>query len=173
MRADNHIFDIKAFVDNVHQAGQTISYCAVNVHHQNGRAEKKIRDLQGLARTMLLHARQRWPKAITTNLWPYALRMANEVANATPGLRTNQHVSPIELSTQISIKPKVKHNHTFGSPVYVLDSKLQVGQRINKWERKARIGIYLGSSPRHSRKVALVLNLRTGHVSPQFHCQSV
>jgi hypothetical protein len=29
--------------------------------------------------------------------------------------------------------------------------------------------MYLGTSPRHSRRVALVLNLQTGHVSPQFH----
>jgi hypothetical protein len=27
----------------------------------------------------------------------------------------------------------------------------------------------VGTSPRHSRKIALVLNLITGHVSPQFH----
>jgi hypothetical protein len=66
--ADNHIFDSKAFVEEVRRCGQSISYCAVNAHHQNGRAEKKIRDLQELARTMLLHARQRWPAAITTNL---------------------------------------------------------------------------------------------------------
>ena len=31
------------------------------------------------------------------------------------------------------------------------------------------LGVYLGQSPNHTRSVALVLNLRTGHVSPQFH----
>jgi hypothetical protein len=31
------------------------------------------------------------------------------------------------------------------------------------------VGIYLGTSPHHSRKIALVLSLQTGHVSPQFH----
>jgi hypothetical protein len=169
--ADNHIFDSKAFVEEVRRCGQSISYCAVNAHHQNGRAEKKIRDLQELARTMLLHARQRWPAAITTNLWPYALRMANDVSNLTPILKGQSYVSPLELFSQVEVRPQVKYSHTFGSPVYVLDEKIQAGQRKPKWEHKARIGIYLGTSPRHSRKVALVLNLQTGHVSPQFHCQ--
>ena len=34
---------------------------------------------------------------------------------------------------------------------------------------RARIGIYLGRSPKHSRNVALVLNIKTGRVSPQFY----
>ena len=33
----------------------------------------------------------------------------------------------------------------------------------------ARIRLYLGRSPKHSRNVALVLNIKTGRVSPQFH----
>ena len=33
---------------------------------------------------------------------------------------------------------------------------------------KSRIGIYLGRSTKHSRNVALVLNIKTGRVSPQF-----
>ena len=168
--ADNHIFDSKLFVDEVHRAKQTISYCGVNAHHQNGKAEKKIRDLQELARTMILHAKQRWPSAITVNLWPYALRMANEVSNVSPILDGRDHVSPVELFSQVQVKPEVKFTHTFGSPVYVLDAKLQAGKPKPKWEHRARVGIYLGPSPRHSRKVALVLNLSTGHVSPQFHC---
>ena len=34
---------------------------------------------------------------------------------------------------------------------------------------RAWIGIYLGRSPKHSRNVALVLNIKTARVSPQFH----
>ena len=34
---------------------------------------------------------------------------------------------------------------------------------------RAQIGIYLGRSPKHSRNVALVLSIKTGRVSPQFH----
>lgn len=38
-----------------------------------------------------------------------------------------------------------------------------------KWEERARIGIILGNSPLHARSVALVLNIETGLVLPQFH----
>ena len=31
------------------------------------------------------------------------------------------------------------------------------------------MGIYVGRSPSHASNVALILNPRTGHVSPQFH----
>jgi Reverse transcriptase (RNA-dependent DNA polymerase) len=41
--------------------------------------------------------------------------------------------------------------------------------KISKWLERARIGIYLGKSPRHARSVALVLNPQTGNVSPQYH----
>ena len=46
---------------------------------------------------------------------------------------------------------------------------LQSGQKIKKWEQRARVGINLGFSPRHARTVSLVLSLDTGLVSPQFH----
>jgi hypothetical protein len=148
--------------------GQSISYCGVNAHHQNGRAEKKIRDLQELARTMMLHAQHRWPNAINTHLWPFAIKMANDLSNRSPAIQSG--ISPIELFSQVEIAPKVKHSHTFGAPVYVLDNALQTtGSGIPKWRSRANVGIYVGTSPRHSRKIALVLNLVTGHVSPQFH----
>ena len=34
---------------------------------------------------------------------------------------------------------------------------------------RSRIGLYLGRSPNHSQNVALVLNIKTGRVPPQFH----
>jgi hypothetical protein len=37
-----------------------------------------------------------------------------------------------------------------------------------KWEPRSRLGIYDGHSPSHAGLVALVLNPRTGHISPQF-----
>jgi hypothetical protein len=60
--------------------------------------------------------------------------------------------------------------HVFGSPCLVLDSRLQSGiAGPPKWEPRSRLGIYVGHSPSHASSVALVLNPRTGHVSPQFH----
>ena len=165
--ADNGIFAEAEFLRAVEKANQSISFCGVNAHHMNGHAEKRIRDLQENARAMLLHAKRRWPTAVTANLWPYAIRMANDVHNFAPSIKDG--VSPIERFSQVQVAPRVRHSHTFGCPVYVLDGKLQVGKRLPKWEDRSRIGLFLGWSPRHSRKVALVLNLKTGHVSPQFH----
>ena len=51
----------------------------------------------------------------------------------------------------------------------MLDNALQSGQGAPKWKERSRLGVYLGPSPNHARSVALVLNPRTGHVSPQFH----
>jgi hypothetical protein len=31
------------------------------------------------------------------------------------------------------------------------------------------MGIYVGWSPSHAANVSLILNPRTGHISPQFH----
>ena len=53
--------------------------------------------------------------------------------------------------------------------VFVLDNKMQSGKKLPKWEVRSRMGVYLGMSMQHARSVALVLNLKTGHVSPQFH----
>ena len=85
------------------------------------------------------------------------MRHANDVAISTP--RKGEESSPIERFTGVPVRPKLRHYHAFGCPTYVLDNSLQ----------RARLGIYLGPSPSHARTVALILNPRTGHVSPQFH----
>ena len=40
---------------------------------------------------------------------------------------------------------------------------------VPKWEPRACMCIYVGRSPSHTSNVALILNPRSGHVSPQFH----
>ena len=165
--ADNGRFADKAFLMDVAEKHQTISFCGVNAHFQNGRAEKRIRDLSDGARTDIIHAKQRWNRAITANLWPYAMRHRCDVDNATIKRGTSE--SPTELFTGVKVKPKLKHYHPFGCPVYVLNDRMASGKSIPRWESRARIGLYLGMSHRHARSVALVLNIETGHVSPQFH----
>jgi predicted ATPase with chaperone activity len=50
----------------------------------NGIAERRIKELQEMTRASLAHANYRWSEALTANLWPYAMRLANEAFNATP-----------------------------------------------------------------------------------------
>lgn len=170
--ADNGHFADRGFLDDVEDKGQTITFCGVNAHFQNGISEKRIRDLQDAARTVLLDAKSRWPKAISTALWPYALRYVNECFNIAPPLKATQgSKSPLEIFADVEVTPNLKDYHPFGCPVYCLNDKLQAGKSINKWLPRARLGIYLGFSPNHARNVGLVLNHRTGLVSPQFHAK--
>ena len=59
--------------------------------------------------------------------------------------------------------------HVWGCPCYVLDPKLQDGHKLPKWKPWSHRGMFVGFSPRHSSLVPLVLNPRTGKISPQFH----
>ena len=77
--------------------------------------------------------------------------------------------SPQELFSGVNILPKIKHFHTFTCPTYILGNTLQGQHYLPKWKERAQLGVYLGSSPNHSRTVHLILNPRTGHVSPQYH----
>ena len=101
------------------------------------------------------------------HLWPYGLRTANDICNST--LCKGSDISPIKLFSGVAVCPKLKHYHSFGCPTYVLDKALQAQKSMPKWQSQARLGMYLGPSPNHSCSMSLVLNPRTGHVSPQFH----
>ena len=41
--------------------------------------------------------------------------------------------------------------------------------RTTCWNERIRVGAYLGRSKNNASNVVLVLNLQTGHISPQFH----
>ena len=165
--ANNGHFADNAFIQDCQANRQSLSYCGVNAHFQNGIAECCIRDLQEQTRTSMLYAMNKWRKMVIINLWPYAMRHANDVANARP--RKGQELSPLELFSGVEIAPKLRHFHAFGCPTYVLDNALQSGQGASKWKERSRLGVYLGPSPNHARYIALVFNPRTGHMSPQFH----
>ena len=50
---------------------------------------------------------------------------------------------------------------------YILNYKLAVGQKLPK--PCSRCGVYLGTSTEHSSNVPLVLTLKTGSITPQYH----
>jgi len=54
--ADNGRFKENLFMKSIEEKGQSISFCGVGAYHQNGKAEKRIGDLQRRATTLLLHA---------------------------------------------------------------------------------------------------------------------
>ena len=123
--ADNGRFQDNAFRAACEQGGQRLTFCGVNAHFQNGRAEKAIRDLSESARKQLLHAQARWPEAIHLALWPYALRTAVALHNDLPIL--DGGVSRAEKFSSIHVGIKLGRMHVFGAPVFALSNALASG----------------------------------------------
>ena len=166
--ADNGRFSEARFRDDCKQNDQSISFCAVGAHHQNGIVESHIKTFTLQARTCLLHAKRLWPEAITTMLWPFALQYCVESHNKFHLDKDRR--SPMMKFSGVNEIPDISDFHPFGCPVFVLESKLQGNSKaIPKWDPRARLGVFLGHSPVHANSVALVLNPATGHVSPQYH----
>jgi hypothetical protein len=92
--------------------------------------------------------------------------MANDVRMNTPGVTGK---ATIEMFSKVASATDSKHYHPFGCPVYVLAARQQADGKGEKWFERARVGINIGMSPVHSRNVVLVLSIKTGHASPQFH----
>jgi hypothetical protein len=79
--------------------------------------------------------------------------------------------TPFQTITSLDLRKNEATNfHMFGCLCYVLDHHLQSGNSmIPKWKPHARMGLYVRCSLSHAANVSLILNPRTGHVSPQFH----
>ena len=165
---DNGRFADKAFMDDICQAHQTIAFCGIVAHQQNGIAECCICDIMESSCTSLQHAAHQWPKTIVANLWPQALKHATNIYNAL--LQAGKPSSPLSLFSKTQVQPNLKHFHLFGCPVYVLQAPLQNQNPFPKWGECSCISIFLCHSPHHAASVPLILSTQTGLVSPQFHC---
>ena len=168
--ADNGVFASLMWRAHCIAKHQGLTFAGVGAHHQNGVAENKISQLQSQARTMLIHAAKRWPTAVHAYLWPYAVRMANESSNELPSLAFKDGRTPLQSFAGSRATTNPRFWQPFACPTYALHPNLQTaGGIIGKWKERSRVGLYLGRSPTHARSIALVLNLQTGLVSPQFH----
>ena len=164
---DNGVFTAAEFQDELNKSEQGLTLSGVGAHHQNAVAEREIGVVFNLARTMMLHAKLRWPKCVSAKLWPMVLKHTQHLVNHIPG---RNNVCPLDIILKTTVpRDHLKNLHVWGAPSYVLDPRLQDGQKIPKWEPRSRRGMNLGWSPVHASTVPLILNLTTGHISPQFH----
>ncbi len=95
------------------------------------------------------------------SLWPFAVKHAVWLYNRVPNFESG--LTPMELLTkQKADHCDILHSHVWGCPSYVLEPKLQNGQRLPKWNRWSRLGQFLGYSDEHSSLVANIRHLKTG-----------
>ena len=166
---DNGVFVSEEFRQDCLLKNQLLDLSGVGAHHQNGRAERAIRTITSLARAMLIHSALHWSTAHDLSLWPMAMDHAIWIWNRLPG---NDGLSPEEKFSgqKVSSHDALRRLHVWGAPTYVLEPRLQDGQKIPKFHPRSRQGRFMGFSNQHSSSVALVLNRRTGKITPQFHC---
>jgi hypothetical protein len=164
---DNGVFTSSQFQDELSSKEQGLSLSGVGAHHQNAMAEREIGIAFSMARTMMLHAKLRWPKAVSAKLWPMVIKHTQHLLNHLP---SQNNVCPLDLILRTTVpRDHFRTLHVWGCPAYVLDPKLQDGHKIPKFEPRSRRGLHLGWSPLHASNVPLILNLTTGNISPQFH----
>ena len=74
--AGNSSFSCKDCKDEVHKHKESIIYCTVGTHFQNGKAEDRIKNTCTVARTTLISAINKWPQLITPSLSLFAASTA-------------------------------------------------------------------------------------------------
>jgi hypothetical protein len=167
--ADNVPFDSVEFKADLLAKNQTLDLSGVGAHHQNSVAERAIKTITSLARSMMLHMSFHWPAQADLQLWPFAFQHAVFLWNHIPNRMTR--IAPVEIfsGTRHPTSEVLHRCRVWGCPVYVLSPELQDGKKIPKWHPRSRRGMFLGYSPVHSSTVGQVLNLVTGNVSSQYH----
>ncbi|KAH7460339.1 Retrovirus-related Pol polyprotein from transposon TNT 1-94 [Phytophthora ramorum] len=119
---------LKAFyeVEGIEQQ-TTVPYA----HQTNGTAERAIRTIVTIGRSMLHHAK------LDKCFWAEAAMTAIYVKNRLPSPKV-EHKTPFEIVYKA--KPSVKHMRVFGCQTYILTPK----EKRRKWDPKARAGLFLG-----------------------------
>ncbi|KAG3046773.1 hypothetical protein PC122_g24260 [Phytophthora cactorum] len=122
------INSLKAFYEDEGIEQQTTVPYA---HQTNGTAERAIRTIVTIGRSMLHHAK------LDKCFWAEAAMTAIYVKNRLPSPKI-EHKTPFEIVYKS--KPSVKHMRVFGCRTYILTPK----EKRLKWDPKARAGIFLG-----------------------------
>ena len=124
-------FTSKSFREHLKSSGQVALHSGAGSHHQNSTAERNIRTIMAMSRTMLLHAAVHWPEVSDPTLWALAVHHAVWIYNRIPNISTG--LSPMDLWTR-NIYPlcHLHSLHVWGSPVYVLHENLSDGKSIGR-----------------------------------------
>ena len=112
-----------------------MSYSRVGAHAQNGVVERGIQDIATSARTMMLHQALMWPAHFDMRLWTFALEHAAYIWNLLLDARfhVDRGISLIEIYTSSKLDTiHLWNENTWGCPAYVLEPRVQDGEKIPK-----------------------------------------
>ena len=127
--AVNGRFSEPALINECKRCKQDLTFCVVGSHHQNGILEREIKDVILISRTMLLHAIRYWTEFITIMLCPFATKCAKDRMNYLH-VDLNLETPDMRFSNTKAVNFQLKHYHTFGCPVYILDSIFQTNPKV-------------------------------------------
>ena len=93
---DNGISDASEFMKELFKKQQKISFSLAGASHQNGAAERTIKIVVTMARTMLMHTALRCPEdTFSTDIWPIEMYYTVWVYNMIPYMQSG--LSAIEI----------------------------------------------------------------------------
>jgi hypothetical protein len=161
-------FTSKEFTKHLEEYRQHVSFAGTGAHHHNAVAERSIRTIMSIARTMMLHAAIHWPEMADATLWPLAVDYAVHVFNRVPNPETG--LSPLDVFSNTRHPQRRLHDlHVWGSPAYLLDKRIADGKKIPRWQSKSERVIFVGISPQHTSTIPRVLNPRTRAITTPYH----
>ena len=138
--------EIKSFyADQGIQQQVTVPYA----HQTNSTAERNIRSIVTMGRSMLHHAR------LDKRFWAEAAMAAIYIKNRLPSPKSDNK-TPYEMIH--GVKPSIKHMRVFGCLAFVLTPS----EKRKKWDAKARPGLFVGYQ--ESSKAYRVFDIEAGEV---------
>ncbi len=72
-QADNGCFSDNEFLAAWDNLNQTMEFCGVGAHHQNGTVKNRNKLLTQTSRVPLLHGMKMWPQMVDQMFWPFAI----------------------------------------------------------------------------------------------------
>ena len=161
-------FTSRAFEEHLQDYRQIIRFAGTSAHHSNNCAERAIRTVVSIARTMMLHAAMHWPEMADLSLWPMAVDYATFVFNHVPDTSTG--MAPIDLfSGQRWPQRRLHDLHVWGAPGYLLAKRLGDAGKIPRFQSRSTRCVFLGISKKHASMIPLLLNPETRAITTPFN----
>ena len=153
--------------DDLKHTHQKMSYSGVGTHGKNGVVERAIQTVVNYSRTMILLQALLWLDNFDMRILSLALQHTAYLWNKLPNMDSG--VEPLEIYAGSSLYQSILRNEKIGGcPSYVLDPKLQDGEKLPKWDPITQQHQYLGKYSTHASSVGLRRNLRSGYIPPNF-----